>query len=68
MRIEIDIRDGIAPEIALECVANVVGMGRISNEGKNYCFVTTFRHGEEKIVVFTRDNRKNDCFIVKKDE
>ena len=68
MRIEIDVRDNIAPEVALACVANVVSMGRISNDGKNYCFVTTFNYDDEHIVVYTRDNRKNDCFIVKKED
>ena len=67
-RIEIDIRDGIAPDVALACVANVVSAGRISNDGKSYCFATTFSCDDEKIVVYTRDNRKNDCFIVKKED
>lgn len=68
MRIEIDIRDGIAPEIALECVTMVVREGRISNDGKSYCWATTFSVGDEKIAVITRNYRKNDCFIVKRDE
>ena len=68
MRIEIDIRDGIAPEVALVCVEKVVREGRVSNDGKSYSWATTFRYGDEKVAVITRNYRKNDCFIVMKDE
>lgn len=68
MRIEIDIRDGIAPEVALVCVEKVVREGRISNDGKSYCWVTTFSVGGEKMAVITRNYRKNDCFIVKREK
>lgn len=66
MRIHIDIEEGIAPTIALECVKQVVNMGRISKNDTMYCYATEFdtKHGE--LVVLTRDNRKTDCFAVKR--
>lgn len=66
MRIEIEIEDGIEPQKALDFVRCVIGQGKIS-EGergkKYYCWATTFNDG---IVVFTRQYRKNDCFLVKR--
>lgn len=69
MRIEIDIRDDIKPEIALECVKQVVRRGKISvgEKGKMYyCWATIFTSDPGEIVVSTRQYRKNDCFLVTK--
>lgn len=71
MKVEIDIRDDIKPDIALECVKQVVASGKISRDGKGklyYCWITTFGTPLGKIIVFTRGNRKNDCFVVSKDK
>lgn len=69
MRIEIDIRDNILPEIALECVKQVIASGKTSkdSEGKmHYCWGTTFETRQGFVGVFTREHRKNDCFVVQK--
>lgn len=69
MKIEIDIRDGIRPVIAIEAVRQVVQEGRISQgeRGKMYyCWAMTFDSLEGEIVVCTRQYRKNDCFVVYK--
>ena len=66
---KIDIRDEIPPEIALECVKQVVSEGKISvgEKGKKYyCWVTSFNTSIGKIVVVTRQYRKDDCFVVYK--
>ena len=71
MRIEVEIRDGINPTTALECVKQVVASGKISRDGKGklyYCWITTFGTPFGKLIVFTRENRKNDCFVVSKDK
>lgn len=69
MKVEIDIRDDIKPELALECVKQVIRGGKIS-EGENgkmyYCWVTIFDTFLGDLVVCTRQYRKNDCFIVYK--
>lgn len=66
---KIDIRDEIPPEIALECVKQVVSEGKISvgEKGKkHYCWVTSFNTSIGKIMVVTRQYRKDDCFVVYK--
>ena len=66
MRIHIDIEDGITPTVALECVKQVVNMGRISKDDTMYCYATTFDTSQGELVVLTRDHRKSDCFIVQR--
>lgn len=66
MRIEIDIKDDITPVLALECVKLVVKRGKISNNGKNYCYATMLNSSVGDILVQTIPNRKNDCFVVRK--
>ena len=63
MKIIIDIRDDIPHETAMERVMYVIQKGRVSKNGKLFCYVTTWKDG---IKVYTRDYRKNDCFVVLK--
>lgn len=66
-KIEIDIRDNITPSTALNVVRNVVEMGKISigEKGKKYyCWATSFTTEEGDMMVYTRQYRKNDCFLV----
>lgn len=65
MKLQIDIRDGIDPVVALKYVQHVIESGRISNNGKSYCLLTEFK-GSETIYVATRLYRKSDCFVVYK--
>lgn len=66
MKIYIDIRDDIKPELALECVKRVIEKGRISGNNDKYCWLTTFKTEIGELVVGTRDYRKNDCFVIHK--
>lgn len=69
MKVEIDIRDDIEPEIALECVQYVIKQGKISrgeNDKMYYCWATTFDTAEGRVVVCTKQYTKNDCFMVYK--
>lgn len=76
MKIEIEIRDDISPNIALDCVGNVISKGRISKGANNkmyYCWCSTFSifnidDIDYKVAVWVRNNRKNDCFIVSKNK
>lgn len=71
MKVEIDIRDGIKPEIALECVKRVIQSGKVSvgeNGKMYYCWATTFDTPLGELVVYTRQYRKNDCFMVYKNK
>ena len=65
---KIEIRDNIPDEIAIELVGVVIRQGRISESGgkKYYCWVTTITYRDEDYVVYVRDNRKTDCFVVTK--
>lgn len=68
MRVEIEIKN-VSPELALECVQQVVKMGKISHDTKGkpyYCWATTFDTNMGEVVVYTREYRKNDCFLVTK--
>lgn len=69
IKINIDIRDNINPELALDLVGRVVACGKLS-KGENgkmyYCWGTVFNTSDGKIMVSTRQYRKTDCFVVHK--
>lgn len=48
--------------LALICVQQVMNDGRISNEGKQYCYATLFHN--PKVAVTTRLNKSSDVFYV----
>jgi len=50
-RLIIDNRTDISMSEALEYAIAVVKMGRISGGGESYCYVTTFRRGDDDVVV-----------------
>ena len=65
---KIEIRDNIPDEIAIELVRSVIWQGRIS-KGKDrmyYCWATKITYQDEEYIVYVRDNRKTDCFVVTK--
>lgn len=64
----IDIRDGIPDEIAIELVGIVIRQGRESKKGDKmyYCWATEIEYNNERYMVYVRDNRKTDCFVVTK--
>ncbi len=63
---KIDIRDNISDEVAIELVGIVIRQGRISKKGDKmcYCWGTYIEYDDEKYMVYVRDNRKMDCFVV----
>ena len=63
-KIHITIEDDIDPAVAVGHVMKVIQRGRISDNGKMYCYLTLF---PDKTMVQTREYRKSDCFVVKKD-
>ena len=65
---KIEIRKNIPDEIAIELVRIVIRQGRIS-KGKDrmyYCWATKITYQDEEYIVYVRDNRKTDCFVVTK--
>jgi hypothetical protein len=63
MKIHIDIRDGIEPQVAVEKVLCVIKNGRISKNNTLFCYLSVF---PDNIAVTVNDNRKSDCFVVSK--
>jgi hypothetical protein len=60
----------LADEDALRLVMRVIDSGRISNNGKQYCYLTTFTYGvtKKKYAVSTDLNKKSDRFVVYDDK
>ena len=65
---KIEIRDNILDDVAIELVGSVIRQGRISQQGdrKYYCWATKIIYQDEEYIVYVRDNRKTDCFVVTK--
>ena len=61
----IEVRDGIDPNEALDRVGHVISEGRVSKNNTLFCYHTSWSDG---INVTTRDYRKNDCFVVYKNQ
>lgn len=61
-RITITIEDNIADADALQCVMQVADMGKISGDGKYYCYATLLKHSnyKEEIAVYTSPRVKGD--------
>jgi len=69
MKLIVDIKDNITPTTALRCLQAVIEEGKVSQgeHGKKYyCWATTFKTEEGSVIVFTRQYRKNDCFLIQK--
>lgn len=64
----IDNRTDLGDEAILSYVASVMAQGRISNEGKQYCYLTRFKHPVEGFVQVATDlNEKSDRFVIIKE-
>lgn len=61
MKIIIDIKDSINPQVAIERVKHVINEGKISNNGKNFSYLTVW---EDNVSIFARKNLKSDTFVV----
>lgn len=65
MKVIIDIRDGVAPALAIERVASVVRNGRVSGNNDHFCWVTCWDNTRTQVI--TRQKRtpeSADSFIV----
>ena len=69
-KITITIEDNIADADALQCVMQVVDRGKISGDGKYYCYATMLKHPnyKEEIAVYTSPRVKdgNSAFTIMK--
>lgn len=65
--IRIKYEEGISDHLAVQLVESVIRQGKISNEGKNYCFATSFTVNGNKYMVVTNDKTKSIMFYVTKE-
>lgn len=68
-RITITVDDTIDDADALQCIMQMVDQGKISGNGKYYCYAMTFNHPNYKneIIAYTSTRTKGDnsAFTIK---
>lgn len=60
-KIIIENRTGMPLAQVIWYVKQVMENGRVSNNGENYCYVTTWRNG---ITVYADKNKNSDKFVI----
>lgn len=55
---------GLSDYQCLAYVEKVIAQGRISNNGKQYCYLTAFEKVGGKIMVATDLNKNSDRFVI----
>ena len=55
---------GLSDYQCLAYVQEVIAQGRISNNDKQYCYLTAFKKVSGEIMVSTDLNKKSDRFII----
>lgn len=66
--IRIKYDDEISDELALRLVLSVINQGKISNEGKSYCYATVFKVNGTEYKVVANDKTKSTMFYVTKEK
>ena len=64
--IRIKYDDDISDELASQLIWSVINQGKISNEGKSYCFVTVFNVNGTDYQVVANDKTKSLMFYIRK--
>jgi len=60
----IDNRTDLSDMDAIRAVQKVIAMGRISNNGKQYCHVSVVRLNNKEYNVYSLLNKKSDRFVI----
>lgn len=63
-RIIINNRSELSDGVALGLVMRIIEGGRVSNDGKQYCYLTSFKIGETEYDVATDLRKGSDSFTV----
>ena len=66
MKIIIENRSDLDMQKCLEMVGKVIADGRISNNGKQYCYASSFSVDYQNYLIVTDLNKKSDRFIITK--
>lgn len=65
--IRIKYEEGISDHLAVQLVEYVIRQGKISNDGKNYCFATSFVVNGDEYMVVANDKTKSTMFYITKE-
>ena len=65
-RIIINNKSDLTDIEAMENVKRVMDMGRISNDDKQYCYLTAFNKSGSEYHIVTDLRKKSDSFIIYK--
>lgn len=63
-KIIIDNKTDLDMEDIFTLIHSVISAGRISNNGKQYCYLTVFEHNKREIHIASDLNRKSDKFTI----
>lgn len=64
--IRIKYDDDISDELASQLIWSVINQGKISNEGKSYCFATLFNVNGTDYQVVANDKTKSLMFYIRR--
>jgi hypothetical protein len=65
-RLIIDNRTDVKLYQILPQIIEIMKWGRISNNDKQYCYLTTFKYNNEEYHIVTDLNKKSDKFTIYK--
>ena len=60
----IDNRTELTDLEAVTLVSKVINQGRVSNDGKQYCYATIAKVGGVEYAVYTDLNKMSDRFVI----
>ena len=63
-KIIIENRTDLNLSVVFMFIHSVISCGRISGNGKQYCYLTTFNHDDEEYHVVTDVNKRSDRFVI----
>ena len=66
MKLIIDNRSDLDIQYCIKMVVMVIANGRISNNGKQYCYASSFTVGDDEYMIVTDVNKKSDRFVITK--
>ena len=66
-RLIIENRSDLDDFDMLGLVKRIVGEGRISNDGKQYCYATKMAFNKKQYMIYTDLNKRSDRFVVVND-
>ena len=64
--IRIKYDDDISDELASQLIWSVIHQGKISNDGKSYCFATVFNVNGTEFQVVANDKSKSIMFYIRR--